>query len=39
MHDSAVRGALVGLFKCQVPYVYTPVYEGGECAAGTWVLG
>lgn len=39
MHDSAVRGALVGLFKGKVPYVYTPVYEGGECAAGTWVLG
>jgi urea transport system substrate-binding protein len=39
MHDSAVRGALVGLFKGQVPYVYSPVYEGGECAPGTWVLG
>ena len=39
MHDSAVRGALVGLFKGQLPYVYTPTYEGGECAAGTFVLG
>ena len=39
MHDSAVRGALTNLFKGQVPYVYTPVYEGGECSAGTWVLG
>lgn len=39
MHDSAVRGALVGLFKAQVPYFYTPVYEGGECAAGTYVNG
>lgn len=39
MHDSAVRGALVGLFRGQVPYVYTPTYEGGECAAGTFVLG
>lgn len=39
MHDSAVRGALVGLFKGQVPYFYTPVYEGGECAAGTYVKG
>ena len=39
MHDSAVRGALVNLFKGQVPYVYTPVYEGGECSPGTWVLG
>ncbi len=39
MHDSAVRGALVGLFKGQVPYFYTPVYEGGECAKGTFVNG
>lgn len=39
MHDSAVRGALVGLFKGQIPYFYTPVYEGGECAKGTYVNG
>jgi ABC-type branched-subunit amino acid transport system substrate-binding protein len=39
MHDSAVRGALVGLFKGQVPYFYTPVYEGGECAVGTYMNG
>ena len=38
MHDSAVRGALVGVFKGQVPYIYTSTYEGGECAAGTQVL-
>lgn len=39
MHDSAVRGALVGLFKAQIPYFYTPVYEGGECAKGIYVNG
>ncbi|MBS0449374.1 MAG: substrate-binding domain-containing protein [Proteobacteria bacterium] len=39
MHDSAVRGALVGLFKGQVPYFYTPVYEGGECSRATFVNG
>lgn len=39
MHDSAVRGALVNLFKGQVPYFYTPVYEGGECAKGTYMNG
>lgn len=39
MHDSAVRGALVGLFRGQVPYFYTPVYEGGECARGTYMNG
>ena len=26
MHDSAVRSALVGLFKGAVPYIYTPTY-------------
>ncbi|CZF81637.1 Aliphatic amidase expression-regulating protein [Grimontia celer] len=39
MHDSAVRGALTNLFKGEVPYIYTPIYEGGECAEGTYVLG
>ncbi len=39
MHDSAVRGALTSLFGGEVPYVYTPVYEGGECSPGTYVLG
>ena len=38
MHDSAVRGALVGVFKGQVPYIYTSTYEGGECSPGTQVL-
>lgn len=38
MHDSAVRSALVGLFKGAVPYIYTPTYEGGECAKGTYVF-
>jgi len=39
MHDSAVRAAIVGQLRGQVPYVYTAVYEGGECAPGTWVTG
>lgn len=39
MHDSAVREALMGLFKGQVPYVYTPVYEGNACAKGLYVTG
>ena len=39
MHDSAVRGALTSLFKGQVPYFYTPVYEGGECSPGTFMNG
>jgi urea transport system substrate-binding protein len=39
MNDSAVRGAVVNLFKGQVPYIYTPVYEGGACAPGLFVIG
>lgn len=39
MHDSAVREALVGQFKGQVPYVYTPVYEGNACGTGLYVTG
>lgn len=38
-HDSAVREAIVGYFKGQVPYVYTPVYEGNACGAGLYVTG
>lgn len=39
MHDSAVRAAIAGQLRGQVPYVYTAVYEGGECAPGTYVTG
>ena len=37
-HDSATREALVGTIKGKVPYIYTPVYEGGECAFNTYVI-
>ncbi len=36
-HDSAVREAIVATLKGKVPYVYTPLYEGGECAPNTYV--
>ncbi len=36
-HDSAVRQAIVGALKGRIPYVYTPLYEGGECAPNTYV--
>ena len=39
MHDSAVREALVGRFAGQVPYIYTPVYEGKACGTGLYVTG
>jgi len=37
-HDSAVREALVATIKGRTPYVYTPIYEGEECAAHTYVI-
>ena len=37
-HDSATREALVATIKGKVPYIYTPVYEGGECACNTYVI-
>ena len=39
MHDSAVREALISRFNGQVPYVYTPVYEGNSCADGLYITG
>jgi urea transport system substrate-binding protein len=39
MHDSATRDALVSTIKGKVPYIYTPVYEGGECSFNTYCMG
>lgn len=39
MHISAVRLALVRALRGRVPYVYTPVYEGGEQAPGVFLVG
>jgi urea transport system substrate-binding protein len=39
MHISAVRLALVRALRGRVPYVYTPVYEGGECSPGVFLAG
>lgn len=39
MHNSAVRVALVKAFAGRIPYVYTTIYEGGECSKGTYLLG
>lgn len=38
-HDSATREALVATVKGRVPYIYTPVYEGAECANNIYCLG
>lgn len=39
MHDSAVREAVIGQVGGQIPYVYTPVYEGNACGNGLYVTG
>jgi urea transport system substrate-binding protein len=39
MHISAVRQALVRKLRGRVPYVYTPVYEGGERSYGVFMIG
>ena len=38
-HDSAVRDALVQVFGGKIPYIYTPVWEGGQCARGVYMTG
>jgi len=39
VHSSDVRVALVSALRAQVPYVYTPPYEGGERAPGVYLAG
>jgi ABC-type branched-subunit amino acid transport system substrate-binding protein len=38
-HISAVRIALRKVLAGRIPYVYTPVYEGGERTAGVMAIG
>jgi len=39
MHLSSVRKALLPVLAGRVPYVYTPLYEGGERHSGVYTLG
>ena len=39
VHSSDVRVALVSALRAQVPYVYTPPYEGGERSPGVYLAG
>jgi ABC-type branched-subunit amino acid transport system substrate-binding protein len=39
MHISSVRQKLVSTVGGRVPYVYTPLYEGGECSPGVYAIG
>ncbi len=39
MHISAVRVAVARALKGRVPFVYTPLYEGGERSPGVFAVG
>jgi urea transport system substrate-binding protein len=39
MHISAVRQNLRGTVAGRVPYIYTPLYEGGERTPGIYAIG
>ena len=39
MHISAVRVALARSLMGRVPFVYTPIYEGGERSPGVFAIG
>jgi ABC-type branched-subunit amino acid transport system substrate-binding protein len=38
-HDSAVRQGVENAVKGRIPYVYTPVFEGDDCASNVYFLG
>jgi ABC-type branched-subunit amino acid transport system substrate-binding protein len=38
-HDSATREANIATIKGKVAYIYSPVYEGGECSPNVYCLG
>lgn len=39
MHTSAVRQRIVRAVGGHLPYIYTPLYEGGETAPGVYAIG
>lgn len=39
MHISAIRQRLVKVVKSRIPYIYTPLYEGGERTPGVFTIG
>jgi len=39
MHTSAMRQRLLRALASQIPYVYTPLYEGGEATPGVFAIG
>ena len=39
MHLSATRQRLSKIIRQRIPYVYTPLYEGGETTPGIYAIG
>ena len=39
MHTSDIRVAVTNRLKSKIPYIYTPMYEGGETAPGVYLIG
>lgn len=39
MHISAIRQRLRRVVRQRIPYIYTPLYEGGESTAGVFSIG
>ncbi len=39
MHISAVRQRLTKVVQGRIPYIYTPLYEGGERSEGVFAIG
>ena len=39
MHTSYVRQRVLRAIGGQIPFVYTPLYEGGECTPGVFAIG
>jgi urea transport system substrate-binding protein len=39
MHTSHVRQRILSAIGGEIPFVYTPLYEGGECTPGVFAIG
>ncbi len=39
MHTSDIRVALTRHLSAKIPFIYTPMYEGGEASIGTFMTG
>lgn len=39
MHTSEVRQRILSAVGGELPFVYTPLYEGGECTPGVFAIG